>query len=77
MSWDSLIAFVEAEAPSFIAALKGASPEDIARVEEDYRVRLPDHYRRFLLLMGEDGAGFHLFGASQNQRSRKHVHSAS
>jgi len=68
MSWDSLIAFVEAEAPSFIAALKGASPEDIARVEEDYRVRLPDHYRRFLLLMGEDGAGFHLFGASQNQR---------
>ena len=68
MSWDRLVAFVQMEAPSFMASVKGVSPDEIARVESDYRLRLPDNYRRFLLLMGDDSAGFYLFGRGQDQR---------
>jgi hypothetical protein len=68
VSWAGLVAFAQAEAPSFFASLKGVSPVVIAAVEQEYGVRLPDSYRQFLLLMGDDSAGFHLFGSGQNQR---------
>lgn len=70
MSWDSLLAFVRSEAPAFVDSMKGVTRQDIALVETHYRIDLPEAYRQFLLLMGEDGAGFSLFGPSQNQRFR-------
>src|SRR4051812_34822619 len=68
MSWDRLVAFAQAEAPAFLSSVKGVSPADIERVESECQVRLPENYRRFLMLMGEDSAGFQLFGRTQNHR---------
>lgn len=67
MSWDSLMAFVAAEAPSFLRSISGVSADAIANAETVYRLRLPENYRRFLLLMGEDSNGFYLFGPGQVQ----------
>src|SRR5262249_46740754 len=52
----------------FVAALEGVTPDEIARVEREYQIRLPDSYRQFVLNMGANSAGFHLFGPTQNQR---------
>jgi len=68
VSWDSLLAFIRAEAPSFAASLEGVALEDIVHVENEYQVHLPESYRQFLLTVGANSAGFYLFGPSQNHR---------
>jgi hypothetical protein len=68
VSWDGLIAFVQREDPALISSMKGIAPAEIASLEADYQLDLPEHYRRFLLLMGDDSGGFHLFGPGQNHR---------
>ena len=70
MSWDHLVELVRSEAPSLLASVTGVPPLEIAGVEEQYHVRLPEAYRQYLLVMGEDSAGFHLFGPSWNHRFR-------
>lgn len=68
MSWDRLVEFVQAEAPSFVASLEGVVADDIVRVEDEYRVQLPATYRQYLLRMGVNSAEFYLFGPSHNHR---------
>jgi hypothetical protein len=68
MSWDELTQFVRREAPSFLTSVRGVAAKDIATVERQYRVRLPDVYRHFLLLMGADSGDFHLFGPTSGHR---------
>lgn len=68
VSWDSLMAFVQTEAPSFAASLEGVAQEDIVTVEDRYRVHLPESYRQFLLTLGMNSAGFYLFGPSHSHR---------
>jgi SMI1 / KNR4 family (SUKH-1) len=70
VSWDRLIGFAELEAPSFVASLVGVPLDEIAAIEHQYDVRLPANYKQFLLLMGAESGGFHLFGPNQNQRFR-------
>lgn len=70
MSWDDLSAFMRAEAPAFVDTLRGVSSKDLVRVEGEQGVQLPKAYRQFVLQMGEDSAGFHLFGPGYNQRFR-------
>jgi hypothetical protein len=67
MNWDALAAFISAEDPAFASLLRGVPHEELARVEEEFGLRLPLNYRQFVTTMGKDSAGLYLFGPSQNQ----------
>jgi hypothetical protein len=65
MTWGALAGFINARDKAFAASLRGASPEEIQRVEAKYGISLPSLYRGFLEMMGRDSGNFSLFGSGQ------------
>jgi hypothetical protein len=68
MNWDALARFIRDEDPALAASLRGVRPAEVELIEANYRIRLPETYRRFLYTMGEESDGLTLFAPERNQR---------
>lgn len=59
--WKELIAFIDAREPGFAGRVRGASEEEVRRVQAQTPVPLPHAYADFLRAMGGDLAHFRVF----------------
>jgi hypothetical protein len=68
MTWDQLASFIRREDPALSASLRGVPRERVEMVEQEYRIRLPENYRQFLITMGDQSDRLYLFGPARAQR---------
>jgi hypothetical protein len=68
MTWEPLANFIRDEDPALAASLRGVPRERVELIEQEYQLRLPETYRRFLFAMGEDSDGLDLFAPHRVQR---------
>lgn len=65
MNWSDLLGLVTARDPAYLRTIQGVPREEVARCEENARIRLPGLYVDFLVTMGAGSGAFHPFGATQ------------
>jgi hypothetical protein len=67
MNWSKALEFINTADPTFTTNMRGVPLKDVEAAEAGCKIRLPESYRQFLLMMGVESGRFRATAATQTQ----------